>query len=355
MGVKKVLPHADIILLPIADGGDGTLQILYHHRQAQKIHLSLKNALGEKIATHYLIHNDTAIIEVASICGLAQIPPALCNPAFTTSYGVGEAILDALDKNIRRFLICLGGSATNDAGAGMLQALGCRFLDKTGQVLPQDSLALRQLHTIDTSKLDVRLKEASFEVACDVSNTLLGKEGATMVYAPQKGAAPIMVKQLEQAMRQYAKVIKKEKHLEIGALPYAGSAGGIASALFALLNATLYSGIQLIFALIEMEKEVEKADLIITGEGRLDGQTLYDKGIAALAHLALKYQKPLIAIPGSLGQGYAALHEIGVSKIVPLISGSCDMPVDSSTLLCVKTQQTVESFILESKHTLGSG
>jgi glycerate kinase len=345
-GVKKAIPHANSILSPIADGGDGTLEILKRLRQSVQVDVLLSNALGEKKATHYLIQEDTAIIEVASICGLAQIPFAQRNPAIATSLGVGEAILDALNKNIRQFLICLGGSATNDAGAGILQALGCRMLDKSGNELPLGGLPLRSLHSIDNSKMDLRLKQASFQVACDVSNTLLGPKGASLMYAPQKGATLEIAEQLEHALGKFAAVIKKEWHLDIGSLPYSGSAGGISAGLFALLNAKLSSGIELILELNHMEEKVQNADCIITGEGRIDEQTLYEKGIYALAKLASKYQKPLLAIPGSLGTNYTALHKAGVSTIIPLSFVPLnEIPMNTSTLLTDATEQVMRCFV----------
>ena len=345
-GVKKAIPKANSILSPIADGGDGTLEILKGLRACVQVDVLLSNALGEKTATHYLIQEDTAMIEVASICGLAQIPIAQRNPAIATSYGVGEAILDALNKNIRRFLICLGGSATNDAGAGIVQALGCRLLDKSGNELPPGGLPLNALHTIDTSKMDSRLKQASFQVACDVSNTLLGPQGASLMYAPQKGATPEMAKKLEDALGNFATVIKKELYIDIKSLPYSGSAGGMSAGLFSLLNAKLFSGIGLILELNQMEEKVQKADCIITGEGRIDEQTLYEKGIYALAKLAAKYQKPLLAIPGSLGTNYIALHKAGVSTIIPLSFVPLnEIPINTSTLLTNATEQVMRCFV----------
>lgn len=348
-GVKKAIPKAEIILSPIADGGDGTLEILHHHAQGIKVEASLSNALGVKNTSHYLIQASTAMIEVASICGLKQIPIPLRNPAITNSFGVGEAIIDALNKNIRQFIICLGGSATNDGGMGILQALGCRFLDESGNELPPGGMSLALLHKIDMSNMDSRLKEATFQVACDVSNPLLGPRGASLVYSPQKGASPEIVEKLEQAMTNYANVIKRELGLDIGSLAHTGSAGGIAAGLFAILNAKLCSGTQLIFDLMQMEKKVQEADLIITGEGRIDEQTMYEKGIYALAKLSSKYQKPLISIPGSLGPKYNALHEIGLGTMIPLSFVKLnELPANADKLLTDATEQVIRCFALGS-------
>lgn len=346
IGVKNSMPQAKIILSPIADGGDGTLDIILH-QQGIKVEVLLHNGLGDKNPTYYGIQKDTAVIEVASICGLTQIPIPLRDPTIANSYGVGEAIIDALNKNIRRFLICLGGSATNDGGSGMLHALGYRFLDKSGNELPPGGLSLALVHKIDKSKMDCRLKEASFQVACDVSNPLLGPRGATLMYARQKGASPEIIRKLEHAMENYTEVIKREFNLDVGFLPYSGSAGGLAAGLLAILNAELCSGIQLVFERIQMEKKVQNADLIITGEGRIDEQTMYEKGIYALAKLTSKYQKPLVAIPGSLGVEYTSLHAIGVGTMIPLSFVPLrEIPTNVSKLLSNATEQVMRCFVL---------
>lgn len=345
-GVKRAMPQAETILLPIADGGDGSIEVILHRNKGKKIEAYLTNALGARQATQYaILDNNIAIIEIASICGLAQIPAPLHNPAIATSYGVGEAILDALDRNARRFLICLGGSATNDGGTGMLQALGCRFLDSSGKELPPGGESLGHLRKIDIAGMDPRLKGASFQAACDVSNPLLGPEGASKIYAAQKGASPELIEKLEHSMQNYAAVIKKDFGIDVGTMSFAGAAGGIASALYGFLHAELRSGTQIIFELIWLEKDVEKADLIITGEGRIDGQTLYEKGICALAKLAVKHRKPVIALAGSLGPGYTNLHKVGVGAMIPIsFAPLVEVPARSSELLADAAEQAMRLY-----------
>lgn len=319
-GVLKVFPHASTVLLPVADGGDGTLDILLPLHAGERIQNTVTGPFEEMLEAPWGIwpESKTALLELAQICGVSKVPLAKLNPAIASTYGVGEIMRHALDRGCRRFILGIGGSCTNDAGAGLAQALGAHLLDKEGRELPKGGVALKNLAKIDLSELDPRLAQSEILVACDVDNPLLGPHGASFVYGPQKGATPEIVQGLEAALTRFAHVVSTDLGMDLAQMPFTGAAGGAAAGLKALLNAELLPGSQLILRELNFEQHAAEADLVITGEGRMDRQTLSQKAPLAVAQLAKKYKKPVIAIVGSLGEGYEALHDHGIDAIVSL-------------------------------------
>lgn len=307
--IKKEMPKAKIEIFPMADGGEGILETLVYATNGKKIECEAKGALGERIQTEYGILGDgkTAVIEIAKIAGLMQVPPSERNPMNTTTYGIGEAIADALEKGYREFIIGLGGSATNDGGLGMLQALGAIFLDEANESVPPLGASLSKIIKVDLSAIHHKLKESRIIVASDVMNPLCGKEGATYVFGAQKGVALEQMKELDLAMSSYAELIeaylsKKYQHKE-----GAGAAGGLGFA-FMLLGSQMQSGAELVAKTIGLREALADADWVITGEGKSDEQTLYGKVPSYISKLARENDVKAILISGSLGEGYEALY-----------------------------------------------
>ncbi len=296
-GILQVIPNATIFKYPLADGGDGSLDVLMGS-SGQRMRSLVKDALGRPHEVMWGILSDghTAVIELARICGLAQLQKERNNVNIATTYGVGEAIKEALDKGLRRIIIACGGSASNDAGVGIAQALGTRFLDSKGKELPQGGLALEKLCQIDLSHLDARLHQCEIIALCDVINPLLGPRGATQTYARQKGASETDIEGLEKAMQRFAEIAGHD----VGSLPMGGSAGGTGAGLYALLGATLVEGAQYILEALQIEKFVKDVNLVLTGEGCLDMQTGFGKAPGAIARLARKHNVPHVAIVGSV-------------------------------------------------------
>ena len=302
--------------MPVADGGDGTLEVL-------------TGAKGDA-PWGVLPDHQTAVIEMAKVCGLKN------NPLHDSTFALGELIKYILDEGFRSFIIGLGGSGTNDGGAGMAEALGVRFLDEKGRALPRGGISLQKLHSIDLSRLDPRIKESRFVMACDVNNPLLGPEGASRIYAPQKGASPSEVDQLESAMARYSAIVLRDTGIDIGSLIWGGSAGGTAAGGYAFLNAALKPGADLI--LEKLNFSLGNADLVIVGEGRIDGQTADHKAPFEVARLAKSKNIPVIAIVGSLGPGY---DQCGVDAIMPLSFINGPIPSNTAALIAEATEQAL--------------
>ena len=346
-GVQRVWPHAHYILLPVADGGEGTTRALVEANSGQIITTRVTGPLGKAVKGSFGILwapgvAPTAVIEMAAAAGLPLVPAARRDPRITTTRGVGELFRLALDRGCRRFIIGIGGSATNDGGAGMAQALGAALLDEGGAELPSGGAALARLSRIDITRLDARLQECTILVACDVTNPLCGPEGASVIYGPQKGATPAMVAELDAALAHYAEIIKRDLGKDVLNVPGAGAAGGLGAGLLAFFNATLTPGAPLILDTLRLDEHLrgagaraangsesagtgfpqaptaEGAALLFTAEGRLDGQTVYGKSVAAVAASAQAQGVPVVALAGSLGKGYEALYQIGVSAVIPL-------------------------------------
>jgi glycerate 2-kinase len=324
-GFRKVLGDAEFVHVPVGDGGEGTVQSVVDATNGRIVEITATGPLGEKVDAFYGLTGDgkTAVIEMAAASGLHLVPREQRNPLVTTTRGTGELILDALDKKVERIVLGLGGSATNDGGAGMVSALGVKFLDVNGEELRPGGEALVELLTIDTSEMDPRLKSTKVDVACDVTNPLTGPLGASAVFGPQKGATPTMVGVLDASLKRYAEVIERNLGLQVDELPGAGAAGGLGAGVVAFLDGKLQSGIDLVLDVIRFEDAVLGADLVITGEGRIDSQTVHGKapvGIAKRAK-AVAADVPVVAIAGSIGPDYEAVFEYGIDAVFSVVNG----------------------------------
>lgn len=320
-GIKTVFPTCETRVLPVSDGGEGLLDtlvtVLHGHFQQVRVH----NPLMEPIESRYGISGDgkTAIIEMAAASGLPLVPEDKRNPLLTTTYGTGELIHDALDRGCRHFIVGIGGSATNDAGVGLLQALGFRFINQSGQPIGKGGGELVHIKQIDTSSVHPALEKAHFTIACDVQNPFCGPNGAAYVYAPQKGATPEMVQTLDKGMRTFAKVIHTTTGYDITNLPGAGAAGGLGGGMLAFLHAELKAGIQLVLETLHFKEAIQDADLIFTGEGQADRQTTMGKVPAGILAEARKMGIPVILIAGKVVDSEMLLKAgfQGVFSIVP--------------------------------------
>ncbi len=315
--VKKIFPDADLVKVPMADGGEGTVQALVDCTEGRLIKAKVMGPLTKEVEAFYGIIGDgkTAVIEVAAACGLPLISSDEANPMKTTTYGVGELIKNALDMGCREFIIGLGGSATNDGGFGMAKALGVKFLDNNHEDIGFGGGSLQKLHFIDISGIDARLKNCSITVACDVDNPLCGKNGASYVFGPQKGADLEMVQKLDKNLANFACIVKACTGIEIENIPGAGAAGGLGGGLIAFLGAKLRKGIDIVVEASGLEDKVKDADLVITGEGVMDFQTAFGKTPFGVAQVAKKYGKPVIGIAGGLGKNYESLYSKGFDSI----------------------------------------
>jgi glycerate 2-kinase len=317
-GVLAAEPDAETVLVPVADGGDGTLEALVNTTGGQTFRSIVTGPLGQAVEAMWGVMGDgqTAVVEMARASGLALVPPKRRNPRTTTTRGTGEIIKEALDKGFTRIIVGLGGSATNDAGAGMASALGAKFLDAEGQPLPNGGAALAKLTRIEVSGLHPRLAGATIISATDVTNPLCGPRGASAVYGPQKGATPEMVSELDAALKNFAEVVRRDLGKDILERPGAGAAGGLGAGLMAFTGAELRSGIDMVCEVLEFDQRLEGADLVITGEGGTDESTIYDKAPVGVARRAQARQVPTIILTGSIGPGYQMLYQHGIAGIV---------------------------------------
>ena len=322
-GVRRVVADAETVLVPVADGGDGTLETLVESSGGEVRSSEVTGPLGERLKAGWGAMGDgrTAVIEMARTSGLALVPIEDRDPLVATTYGLGEVIGHALDAGFRRFIVGIGGSATNDAGAGMAQALGVRLVDPEGRDLALGGAALAELERIDLSGLDARIAESDLAVACDVSNPLTGPEGASAVYGPQKGATPEMVRQLDAALSHLAEVVRRDVGVEIETVPGAGAAGGLGGGMIGFLGGRLETGVDIVLRTVGLDERLEGADLVITGEGSLDYQTVYNKAPIGVARLAKARGIPVIVIAGSLGERYAEVFDHGIDAAVAITSG----------------------------------
>ena len=322
-GVKRAIPSAQVRACPLADGGEGSLDALIAATGAERRQLDVHDALGRprKATWGWLSDQRTAFIELAEASGLQHLTADERNALHTSTFGVGELLLAALDQGAEKALLLLGGSATNDGGAGMLQALGARFLDQNDKPLPPGGAALSQLTRLTLDGLDPRLAGLALEAAVDVDNPLLGVRGATAVFGPQKGASPEEVEQLDRALGHFADISAQVLGEDCRTLPGAGAAGGMGFAAKAFLNATLKPGIEMIMQQADMATLLANADLVITGEGRLDGQSLAGKTPIGVSRAAKRLNKPVIVLAGSLGDGWQACFDEGVTAAFALADG----------------------------------
>ncbi|SFR18848.1 MULTISPECIES: glycerate kinase [unclassified Enterobacter] len=326
-GFREIWPDADYIKLPVADGGEGTVQAMVEATAGRIIHVDVTGPLGESVKGFYGLSGDerSAFIEMAAASGLELVPPAKRNPLITTSRGTGELIRHALDAGVKHIIIGIGGSATNDGGAGMVQALGAKLLNADGESLGQGGGELDRLAKIDISELDKRLKTCRIEVACDVTNPLTGDDGASAVFGPQKGATPEMIVRLDNGLHHYARIIQHDLDVDVLKLAGGGAAGGMGAALYAFCGAELRRGIEIVTDALHLDEHVKDADLVITGEGRIDSQTINGKVPVGVAKVAKRYNKPVIGIAGSLTADVGVVHEHGLDAVFSVIFTICSL------------------------------
>ncbi|MBQ8558571.1 MAG: glycerate kinase [Tyzzerella sp.] len=322
-GILKAIPEAEVVVRPLADGGEGTVEALALGMGGKLEGVEVTGPLGSKVACTYgiLEESKTAIMEMSGAAGITLVSEADRNPLYTTTYGVGEVMKDAIGKGCRHFIVGIGGSATNDGGIGMLQALGFGMLDKDGNQVPFGARGLKEIVTITDENVIPELKECSFRVACDVTNPLCGEAGASAVYGPQKGATPEMVKDMDQWLGAYAKLTAEKYEKANAEHPGTGAAGGMGFAFLAYTNAVLESGIKIILEETKLEEYVKDADIVVTGEGRLDGQTVYGKAPIGVAKIAKKFDKPVLAFSGAVTKDAVACNEHGIDAFFPILRG----------------------------------
>ncbi|MBK4714945.1 MULTISPECIES: glycerate kinase [Tenebrionibacter/Tenebrionicola group] len=326
-GFYEIFPTAEYIKLPVADGGEGTVEAMITATRGRRLELEVTGPLGLPVPAFYGLSGDgrSAFIEMAAASGLELLAPAQRDPRITTSWGTGELICHALDAGVEHIIIGIGGSATNDAGAGMLQALGIRLLDADGACLPPGGAALARLAKVDITGLDKRIERCRIDVACDVTSPLTGELGASAVFGPQKGATPEMVKILDDALSHFAAIVARDLGKDVLTLPGGGAAGGMGAALYAFCGARLRPGIEIVTGALKLEAQIEDADLVITGEGRLDSQSIHGKVPVGVARIAKRYQKPTIAIAGSLTPDVGVVHEQGIDAVFSVIDSICTL------------------------------
>lgn len=356
-GLRRVRPDVDLTLVPMADGGEGTVESLVDATGGQLIHQTVTGPLGEPVAAFYGLLGDgkTAVLEMAAASGLPLVPDGRRDPRVTTTYGTGELVRAALDRGARRFIIGIGGSATNDGGAGFAQALGARLIGLDGQPLPEGvgGGALSSVARLDLSGLDPRLAECEFQVACDVDNPLCGPRGAAAVFGPQKGATPEMVAELDSALRHWARVLLAATGQDVLDLPGAGAAGGLGGGITALLGARLDRGVEIVIRATGLRELLKGADLVFTGEGRMDFQIVHGKTPAGVAAAAREVGAgPVIALVGGVGQGYDKAYAVGIDAVVPMLPGPmslADAMAAGADLLADAAERAFRFYIAASK------
>ena len=320
-GVLKAMPEAEVCVRPLADGGEGTVEALALGMGGELKTVEVTGPLGEKVNCLYgiLEESKTAIVEMSGAAGITLVSDELRNPLHTTTYGVGEVIKDAIANGCRHFIVGIGGSATNDGGIGMLQALGFGMLDKDGNQVPFGAKGIKEIVTITDDQVIPELKECSFRIACDVTNPLCGERGCSAVYGPQKGATPEMVKEMDAWLADYAKLVSAKYEKADAEYPGTGAAGGMGFAFLAYTNAVLESGIKIILEETKLEDYVKDADTVITGEGRLDGQTAFGKAPIGVAKIAKKFDKTVLAFAGSVTKDAVVCNEHGIDAFFPIL------------------------------------
>lgn len=349
-GVRLAAPAAEVVQVPVADGGDGLLEVLGSGRDLERIPCSVTGPLGCPVdaALLYAADRQLAVIEMATAAGLALLPPTGLDPMQATTFGVGELLQLALDRGAQHIILGIGGSATSDGGTGLARALGARFLDAHGNDLPGNAAALTRIRRINLEALDPRLAQVRIDVICDVDNPLLGTAGAARVFAPQKGASPAQVEAIEAGLENLADLVEQQLGRDIRGLRGGGAAGGLGAGLAALLQADLRPGAELVLELAGFEAALTGASLVVTAEGRLDSQTVHGKAPAAVARLAQRHGIPCIAIAGSLGTGLAPLQDAGISACFSLCPGPLALETamqEAAPLLTRVCEQAVRCFL----------
>lgn len=342
-GIHRVMPDAELTSIPVADGGEGFVQTMLSAMGGEKISLKVLDPLMREVDAFYgILPDGTAVIEMAAASGIEHLSREERDPLITTTIGTGQLMLNAMERGCRKIIIGIGGSATNDGGVGMATALGYRFLDKEGKEVLQGGGSLSEIVEIDFSKIDPLVGDTAVWVACDVNNPLTGPLGASAVYGPQKGATPELVELLDANLGHLAAVIKKYLNSDVLELPGGGAAGGLGAGLVAFAGGRLQAGFDIVKEQTGLEEAVKKADIVLTGEGKMDGQTKQGKTPWGVAQLALKYGKPLIAFAGFLGEGYRELYDEGFTSIFALPNGPASLDAciaDAPELLADSAEQ----------------
>ena len=322
-GIYRADAEAKVEVRPLADGGEGTVDALVQGMNGSLRKVRVTGPLGDKVDAAYGIIEEAkmAVIEMSAAAGITLVPDEKKNPLFTTTYGVGEMIRDAIEKGCRKFVVGIGGSATNDGGIGMLQALGYDFLNSKGNAVPYGAKGLEDLAEIRKEHVLPELAQCEFKVACDVTNPLCGPLGASAVYGPQKGATPEMVREMDQWLADYAKLAANCSERADAEHPGTGAAGGLGFAFLTFTNAVLESGIKIVLEETKLEQYIQDADIVITGEGRLDGQTAMGKAPVGVAKLAGKYKIPVLAFAGSVTKDARKCNEEGIHAFFPILRG----------------------------------
>lgn len=342
-GIKRVFSDVETSVHPIADGGEGTVEAMSTIAGSKKQSVKVCGPLNQKVDAEYVIIDNTAVIEMSAAAGITLIKKEKLNPLDTTTYGVGEIICDAIKKGCRNFIIGIGGSATNDGGIGMLTALGFEFTDIGGKPIPQGAKGLEKMYNINTGNAMAELKECNFRIACDVTNPLCGEKGCSAIYGPQKGATPKMVEDMDKWMSKYADLTKSINPDADQNTPGAGAAGGMGFAFLSYLNGKLQPGIELITEETNLEEHIKYADVVITGEGRLDGQSVMGKVPVGVAKLAKKYEKPVIAFAGCVTEDAKKLNNYGIDAFFPILKGVCSLDEAMNTQnACANLSDTTE-------------
>ena len=322
-GIRKADAKADVVIRPLADGGEGTVEALVCGMNGTLQHVKVTGPLGESVVCEYgiIAETKTAVIEMSGAAGITLVPDAKKNPLYTTTYGVGEVIRDAIEKGCRRFIVGVGGSATNDGGIGMLQALGYGFLNKDGQQVPFGAIGLKELETITDTYVLPELAECEFKIACDVTNPLCGENGCSAVYGPQKGANPSMIMEMDKWLRYYAALAREKFPKANPNESGTGAAGGLGFAFLTFTNAVLEPGIKIVLEETKLESYVKGADVVVTGEGRLDFQTAMGKAPVGVAGLAKKFDIPVLAFAGSVTKDATECNKNGNDAFFPILRG----------------------------------
>ncbi|MBO9606760.1 MAG: glycerate kinase [Paenibacillaceae bacterium] len=351
-GVAKAAPQAETVLVPVADGGEGTADSLVAATGGHSIAVTVAGPLGEPVRAAYGVLGDgvTCVVEMASASGLVLVPEARRNPLLTTTYGTGELIRHALDSGYRRFILAIGGSATNDGGIGMLQALGLKLSDADGAPIAAfaGGAELTRIAAIDDGEWDARIRESAFTIACDVNNPLVGPQGASHVFGPQKGATPDMAAALDRGMTQWADHVERHTGVRLHDMPGAGAAGGIGGAFRAFFPATMQPGVDIVMEMTKLAHHMEGAALAFTGEGRIDAQTAMGKTPLGVATVARKLGVPVFVLAGSVGDGIGPLHKRGITAVVSIVSGPMaltDAIRDAETLLADAAEQLTRAYL----------
>ncbi|WP_017378556.1 glycerate kinase [Paenisporosarcina sp. TG-14] len=349
-GIQEIQPAFELVILPAADGGEGTMSNLVAATDGEVFGVAVQDPLGRKVVARYGVLGDkeTCVVEIAEASGLTLLMDQERNPVLASTYGTGELILHALNSGFRKFIIGLGGSATNDGGVGMLQALGMKFLNQNGEVLAQGGGALRHLHKIDQAHFDKRVSESSFLIACDVENPLVGLEGASAIFGPQKGATPDMVHQLDGNLLNYADVVERMTGISLHEKKGAGAAGGAGGAFQVFFTGEMKRGIDVVLEAIGFEGQLVDADLIVTGEGKTDAQTLSGKTPFGIAEAAMKIGKPVILISGMVDETSVEMllpYFTEVHSVVDETVSAEESMEEAFHHLKMKTKKVIEEYI----------